>query len=142
MAKKTFTFKYDPGSTPHQMFTNMWKAVDTGKPSIQPKNVIMSNSLEAIYRCITPSRWEIFTCLAEKKPNNITELASLVNKDYANVWKDIKSLEGLTIIKLKKEGKETRPIALYDRIVFDLPVKESSLSKPTSRISLSIKNSK
>ncbi|CAG8628234.1 6482_t:CDS:2, partial [Ambispora gerdemannii] len=60
-----------------------------------PKNVLVSNSLEAIYRCITPSRREIFTCLVEKKPANLTELAP---------------------------GKEIRPIALYERVVFDLKV--------------------
>jgi len=53
---KTFIFKYEPEFTPHQMFANMWEAIDTGRPNIQPKNVIMSNSLEAIYRCITPGR--------------------------------------------------------------------------------------
>jgi len=58
----------------------------------------------------------------EKKPNNLTELSRLLNKDYANVWKDVQALQGLEIIKLKKEGKEIRPIALYERIVFDLPV--------------------
>lgn len=131
---KTFIFRYDPTATPHQMFANMWKAVDTGKPNIQPKNVLVSNSLEAIYRCITPSRWEIFTCLVEKKPTNITELARLLNKDYANVWKDVHALAGLEIIRLKKEGKEIRPIALYDRIVFDLPV---LVSKPRPEIRLS-----
>ena len=40
------------------------------------------------------------------------------------------------IIELKKIGKEIKPIALYDRIVFDLPVKEVSHSKPTTRTSL------
>ena len=132
---KTFIFKYEPEFTPHQMFANMWEAVDTGRPNIQPKNVIMSNSLEAIYRCITPSRWEIFTCLVEKKPTNITELARLLNKDYANVWKDIQALQGLTIVKLKKEGKEIRPISLYDRIVFDLPVLINKESRSEIRIS-------
>jgi predicted transcriptional regulator len=40
-------------------------------------------------------------------------------------------LAGLEIIRLKKEGKEIRPIALYERIVFDLPVKEV-YSQPTN----------
>jgi len=132
---KTFTFKYEPTATPHQMFSNMWEAADTGKKNIQPKNVLMSNSLEAIYRCITPSRWEIFTCLVEKKPTNITELARLLNKNYANVWKDIQTLQGLEIIKLKKEGKEIRPIALYDRIVFDLPVLVNKEPRAEMRLS-------
>jgi len=136
---KTFTFKYDPNATFNKMFTNLEQVIKTGKKNIQPKNLIISNNLEAIYRCITPSRWEVFIVLVEKKPNSLTELSNLLNKDYANVWKDIRALERLEIIKLKKKGKETRPIALYDRLVFDLPVKESSLSKPTSRISLSVK---
>ena len=131
---KTFTFKYDPSGSFNKMFANMEQAIKTGNPNIQPKNVIMSNSLEAIYRCITPSRWEIFTCLVEKKPTNITELARLLNKDYANVWKDIQALQGLTIVKLKKEGKEIKPIALYDRIVFDLPV---LVDKPRPEIRIS-----
>ena len=33
-----------------------------------------------------------------------------------------KALQGLEIIKLKRKGKENRPIALYESIVFDLPV--------------------
>jgi hypothetical protein len=53
---KTFTFKYDPSGSLDTMFANMEKAIKTGQPNIQPKNVIMSNNLEAIYRCITPSR--------------------------------------------------------------------------------------
>ena len=137
---KTFTFKYDPAATPHRMFANMWEAVDTGQKNIQPKNLIISNNLEAIYRCITPSRWEIFIVLSEKKPNNLTELAQLLNKDYANVWKDVRALERLEIIKLKKEGKEIKPIALYDRIVFDLPVKETFSHKATTRTPLFAKS--
>jgi predicted transcriptional regulator len=60
----------------------------------------------------------------EKKPSSLTELAHLLKKDYANVWKDVQVLEGLGIIKLKKgeQSKEIKPVALYDRIVFDLPV--------------------
>ncbi|CAI2164792.1 1556_t:CDS:2 [Funneliformis geosporum] len=96
--------------------------------NIQPKNILKSNSLEVVYHCTALSRWEIFTCLIEKKPHNLTELTSLLNKDYANVWKDVQALQGLEIIKLKKVGKEIRPIALYDRLVFDFPVIPTTLS--------------
>jgi len=53
---KTFIFQYDPNGSFDKMFANMEQAIKTGKPNIQPKNVMRSNSLEAIYRCITPSR--------------------------------------------------------------------------------------
>lgn len=119
MLKKQFIFQYDPQASLKEMFDGFNEALQTGKPSIQPKNVLVSNSLEAIYRSITPARLEIFTCLIEKKPNNLTELANLLKRDYANVWKDVQALQGLEIIKLKKEGKEIRPVALYEKITFD-----------------------
>jgi predicted transcriptional regulator len=123
MSTKQFIFKYDPSASLKEMFKTFNEAWETGKPNIQPKNVLISNNLTAIYRTITLSRLEIFTCLLEKKPNNLTELSQLLKRDYANVWKDIRALEGLEIIKLKKIGKEIKPIALYNQIVFDFQSK-------------------
>jgi hypothetical protein len=53
---KTFIFKYDPRGSFNKMFANMKQAIKTGKSNLQPKNVMLSNSLEAIYRSITPNR--------------------------------------------------------------------------------------
>ncbi|MDR1670447.1 MAG: hypothetical protein LBR43_01805 [Spiroplasmataceae bacterium] len=119
MNKKEFIFQYNPQASPKQMFEHFEEAIETGKKHIQPKNLLVSNSLEAIYRCLTPARLEIFTCLIEKKPDNLTKLAQLLNRDYANVWKDVQALQGLEIVKLKKVGKEIKPVSLYDKISFD-----------------------
>ena len=123
---KVYIFKYDPDATLKRMFADFDESWKTGKKNIQPKNVMVSNSLVAIYSSITPSRFQIFTCLVEKKPNNLTELARLLSRDYGNVWKDCQSLQSLEIIKLKKQGKEIQPIALYDRIIFDLDLHKGS----------------
>jgi len=85
MLKKQFIFQYDPQASLKEMFDGFNQALQTGKPNVQPKNVLVSNNLEAIYRSITPARLEIFTCLIEKKPNNLTELANYLKRDYANV---------------------------------------------------------
>ena len=122
MKIKTFTFKYDPISSPQRMFERFWETVDTGKKHIQPKNVIVVNKLDTIYRVASPARLDILTCLVEKKPNNIRELAQLLQRDYANVWRDVQALNSLRIIKLKKEGKEIKPIALYEKINIELPI--------------------
>ena len=132
MTTKTFTFKYDPQASLKNMFQGFWQAVDTGQKDIQPKNLLVSNNLEAIYRSITPARLQIFTCLIEKKPNNLTELTQLLERDYANVYQDVQVLVGLEIVKLKKVGKETRPIALYEKITFDF-----SLAKRPAEVSQS-----
>jgi predicted transcriptional regulator len=123
---KIFTFKYDPSATPQQMFTKLWTAVDTGTKSIQSNNVMIANRIETIYRVASPARIDLLTCLSKEKPNNIQDLAQLLHRDYANVWRDTQALVGLGIIQLEKNGKQNKPIALYDRIVFDLPIRELS----------------
>jgi len=121
---KTFIIQYDPTNTPHQMFKNFWEAVDTGKPNIQPKNLMLVDSIETTYKIMTEPRLEIFYMINEKKPRNINQLAELLGKDTANVWRDCQVLANIGIIKLKKESKEIKPIALYERIVLDFPNKE------------------
>jgi len=137
MNNKSFIFHYDPQVSPKRMFDHFKESIATGKKHIQPKNLLISNSLEAIYRSITPARLEIFTCLIEKKPNNLTELAQLLQRDYANVWKDVQVLQGLEIIKLKKVGKEIQPIALYEKITFDFSALRKIPASPVSRVSAS-----
>lgn len=134
--KKTFTFKYDPKCSPERMFANFWQAAE-GKLVSVKSNEISSPHIEALLNSINKNRWEIFTCLVEKKPNSLTELAQLLGKDYGNVWRDARVLEGMGIIKLQKQGQEVKPIALYDRIVFDLslkPVEKIKTSHLAARI--------
>lgn len=116
---KTFIIRHDQQASLKEMFAGFWKAVDTGKKSIQPKNLMVANSIKTILTAVSEPRLEIFYTLVEKKPNSLKELAKLLNKDYANVWRDCQALSSLGIIKLKKEGKEIKPIALYERIIFD-----------------------
>ena len=65
---------------------------------------------------------ELLACLQEKKPNSIQELSNLLGRNHDNIQEDLEILSGLDIIKLKKEGAEIKPIALYDRIIFDFHV--------------------
>ena len=67
------------------MFEGFWETVDTGKKHIQPKNIMIVNKLDTIYRVASQARLNILTCLVEEKPNNIQELAQLLQRDYANV---------------------------------------------------------
>ena len=119
---KTFVFKYDPECNPERMFANFWKAVE-GKLVSVKSNEISSPHIEVLLDSINKNRWDIFNTLVTKKPNSLTELAKLLNKDYDSIQKDIKILESMGIVKLEKQTLEVKPIALYDRIIFDLSVK-------------------
>jgi predicted transcriptional regulator len=42
---------------------------------------------------------EIFYLISEKKPQNIRQLAELLKKDTANVWRDCQVLANIGVIK-------------------------------------------
>lgn len=138
-----FIFRYDPTSSFEGMFEEFWEAVDGKKQSIEP-HVVRSNSIEALATNMTKNRLQVFQAVVEKKPINIEELATLLNKNYTMVRRDIHILEGMGIIKLERTEKEKgyktiKPIALYKRIVFDFPIQEqvsvgkSAGSRPTAQ---------
>ncbi|CAG8654948.1 12490_t:CDS:2, partial [Ambispora leptoticha] len=106
--------------------------------AVEP-HIVRSNSIEALSSNLTKNRLQLFATLVEKKPVNLTELAHLLQKDYALVRRDARILEGMGLIKLEKVANqaqnghgsgirfnEVRPIALYKRIVFDFPIQEEA----------------
>ena len=135
---KKFIFKYEPQSSVKEVFVHLEAAVKTGQKHIQPKNVSITNNLAVINRILSKARLELFSMVREKQPNNIQELSQLLQRDYANVWRDCQVLASCRIIDLKKNdqemqnitrgqmqsiaGNQIRPIALYDQIVIDFPM--------------------
>lgn len=130
MKNKTFTFKYDPTISLEKTFSRMNEVVHTGKPYIQ-KDCSIVNSIEAIYRSMTKSRLELFQCLVDKQPHSLYELAQLLKRDYSGVWRDVRILELNGIIKLKKQEKKLKPVALYGRIIFDFGIKREKNQRQT-----------
>jgi predicted transcriptional regulator len=135
----TFIFRYDPNFSFEGMFKEMWDFVDNGKSSSVEANIIRSNSIEALSTNMSKNRLQMFKVLVERKPSSLTELSQLLQKDYTIIRKDAKMLEGMGLIKLEKIPKEVgnknggsgisyntvKPIALYNRIVFDFPIMEN-----------------
>ena len=138
---EVFIFRYDPHSSLDRMFAEFWEAVDGKRETVEP-HIVRSNSIEALSTNMTKNRLRLFATIVEKKPTNLTELAHLLQRDYTLVRREARILEGIGLIKLERMGKEVsnangssvrfkevRPIALYQRIVFDFPIQEEAASK-------------
>jgi len=82
---KKFIFKYEPQASVKEMFTHFEEAINIGKKSIQPKNVSITNNLSVISRILNETRLKIFSVIRERQPNNIHELAQLLQSDYEKV---------------------------------------------------------
>ncbi|CAG8756295.1 36945_t:CDS:2, partial [Racocetra persica] len=105
------------------------ESIKTGQKYIQPKNVSITNNLAVIDRILSKTRLELFSVIRAKQPTNIHELSKLLNRDYANVWRDCQVLASCKIIELKGQGKEIQPLALYDQIVIEFPLVNISKEK-------------
>jgi len=125
MKTKEFVIQYDPSYSLGKMFSHFDQAI-VGQEHLQPKNVVVFHDLSTIYSTITKARLDILTFLIAKQPANISQLAKLLKRHYAHVWSDCQALASLGIIELQKnEGEKeiVKPIALYEKIIFDFPVK-------------------
>ena len=128
---KTFTFRYDPMSTLKCTMDKMIRAAKTGKPYVE-KDQIRSASLNALLSVATENRLNLFRLIHRHRPASIYDLAKIFGGDLSYVSKEVKVLEGLGLIKLKKDrvkGRERlKPVALYDRIVVDFDLANDEVS--------------
>ena len=101
-----------------------WTQALKGKvSSIQPKGVIVFTSLSAIAKALSPARLELLGVILKQKPASIYALAKLVERDFKNVYSDIRLLVEIGLIDLKlHEGKHdaARPVAKYSGYEVDL----------------------
>ncbi len=124
---RAFTIRYEKHPR-KSVLDAMKRAINTGLPDVRGDELIC-DSMEAMLKIMTRSRFEAFAAIVEGKPGSVYELAKLLDKDQGNVLRDVKALESLGLIKLKavKDGERERlmPIPLYDKIILEFEPKKA-----------------
>jgi predicted transcriptional regulator len=123
---KTFTFKYKPNEpTPGK---HIREAI-AGKPYVKPDELISTN-FKTLLQIATEPRLEIFRAIVNIKPGSIYELAEKLQKSQPYILKEVRILEALGLIQLKKESdgnrEKLRPIALYSNIELNFQFEEKA----------------
>ncbi|TVQ81056.1 MAG: hypothetical protein EA369_00685 [Bradymonadales bacterium] len=97
-----------------------WLKALSGKAKTKKgEELITVSSWEILGRVLSPPRLQILGAIPALKPKSIAELARLMEKDFKNVYSDVKFLADLGLIELKDMGtnrKQMIPIAKYDGI--------------------------
>jgi predicted transcriptional regulator len=123
---KTFTFRYDPHPRKSAM-ASISKSLRTGALDVELDS-IACKSMDDMMKLMTKTRFQVFAAIVEKSPDSLTELADVLKKDLGNVLRDAKMLESLGLIELQRSpgrrGEKVRPIALYQRIIFECEPKK------------------
>jgi predicted transcriptional regulator len=89
---------------------------------VQKKDEIIFTSLEAASKVFTKGRMEILQTIMKENPRSIYDLAKILEKDFKNVYTDVKFLCEVGLIELK-ESKDSRnglrPVARFSGIELD-----------------------
>ncbi len=117
---KTFTLKLGDASL-KTITAELKQASKTGIPNVVDDEMICG-SVSAMMDAVSRSRLEAFAAIIKYKPKSLNDLAEHLQKNLGNVSRDVRGLELLGLIELKKDNKYDskiiRPIAKYDEITF------------------------
>src|SRR3972149_1934956 len=105
-------------------FVETGEAIERGERVKKEKGVYFEN-IEGFRKALTPKRLELLHLIKERHPESLQELARFAKRDMKSIVTDIKILEELDLIDMrrKKEGRrESVPTVEYDRINLDIAV--------------------
>ncbi len=107
----------------HEEELKFAKKLDQGE-KVSPLRGEFFESIEAVRKFLTDNRLELWRAIRDKKPNSISELASMVDRNFADVHQDLSILVEVGLVDLRKpKGVKTRakkPISLADQLHFEV----------------------
>ena len=99
---------------------DLYKKVKNRKTKSEERIVL--TSISDLNKIITPARLKLIRTIKKKNPKSISVLAKLLGRDRANVYRDLKYLEGLGLISLEVHKLETTPIFNFEKIHVEISV--------------------
>ncbi len=105
-------------------FAGAAKAIERGE-KVRPEKGVYFASIESFRKALTPKRLELLHLIKTKHPRSLQELARISRRNIKSIVTDVKMLESLDLIdmKRKKEGRrESVPTVDYDKIDLEIAV--------------------
>jgi predicted transcriptional regulator len=85
------------------------------------KILLLSLSKEELPRLFTRRRLELIECI-KRREVTISQLAKATKRELSAVERDLKILEGLGVVTLKKTGREVRPVIEKEVLILPLMI--------------------
>lgn len=105
-----------------EFFTELerdWTAIDRGEAVSGPVHRVYFESAEALSRVLTRQRHQLLRVLHANGGLTIRALAVLLERDYKNVYQDVKILEDAGLIK---RDSKNHIIAPHEKLTIELPL--------------------
>ena len=96
-----------------------WTAIDKGKKTPEPVHRVYFESAEVLSKVITRQRYNLLKMLHANGPLTVRALAALLERDYKNVYEDVKILEESGLIE---RDSKNHVLAPYEKLTIELPL--------------------
>ena len=93
---------------------------------IPTENALYFTDLETFRKCLTPKRLELLWIVADKHPQSVRELATLVKREPKNVSEDLEYLRQVGLVEFRPSaahGNARAPVVPYDRVDLSLDLR-------------------
>ena len=95
------------------------------REKVKSEKAIYFESIEGFRKALTVKRLELLHIIKEMHPKSINELARFAGRDVKSVATDVKILESLDLIDMKKtvgSGNKSMPTVEYGKIGLEIAV--------------------
>lgn len=92
---------------------------------VKRQTAVYFENLDAMRKVLTEKRLEVLHVVKEQRPSSTYRLAKMLGRDINNVINDLKYLNELGLVELKKSGtgrEKTVPTVDYDKIRLEIAV--------------------
>lgn len=96
-----------------------WVAIDKGKNVPEPIHRVYFESAEVLSKVITRQRHNLLKVLHANGSLTVRALAALLERDYKNVYEDVKILEESGLIE---RDSKNHILAPYEKLTIELPL--------------------
>ncbi|HAK87769.1 MAG TPA: ArsR family transcriptional regulator [Nitrospiraceae bacterium] len=103
---------------------DVWRKLEKGE-RVKKHEGVSFETLDAMRKVLTEERIKILKTIKREHPQSIYRLAQILKRDVKNTYDDLKLLEDVGLLELKKEtnGREkTTPVVNYDKILLEIAV--------------------
>jgi len=116
--KKTISIKVGSVEESLAKFKEAWIQAEKGKLKKKPIEILHFENMFLLLKTLSPRRLELMQQLHMQGLSSIRALAKLLNRDYRNVYDDIKALDKIGLV-VNEAGKYYVP---WDSIKTEIPM--------------------
>jgi len=100
-----------------QEFVKAWRRAEAGEPGEAPVERLYFQDLGALLQVLTPRRLELLKVLHESGPESVRSLAKRLQRDYKNVYHDVRALERVGLIVRTADKRLSAP---WEKVVAEI----------------------